>query len=153
MKPPMPSVLASPEQKHIFSASTAITQPLGSFDTADSWAYFILCASIPGKGHRPSPLLSLNYIHSIVVLYTIPKNTEPSTAIESAIAGLRTLIAKRLQTHYDGAPFDLKSGVQQLFGDKLIQQEIARHLPQPPTPEEWIILILALTPHIRYRLL
>ncbi len=83
------------------------------------------------------------------MLHTIPKNTEPSTAIESAIAGLRTIIAKRLQTHYDGAPFELKSGLQQIFGDKLILQDIARHLPQPPTPEEWIILILALTPHIR----
>jgi len=83
------------------------------------------------------------------VLYTIPKNTEPSTAIESAIADLRTIIAKRLQTHYEGAPFDLKNWLQQTFGDKLIQQDIARHLPQPPAPEEWIILILALTPHIR----
>jgi hypothetical protein len=83
------------------------------------------------------------------VLYTIPKNTEPSIAIASAIADLRTIIAKRLQTHYEGAPFDLKSWLQQTFGDKIIQQDIAGHLPQPPTPEEWIILILALTPHIR----
>lgn len=85
----------------------------------------------------------------MAVLHTISKHTEPSSAIGSAIAGLRTIIAQRLQTHYDGTAFNLHSWLQQTFGDNLVQPDIARHLPQPPTPEEWIILILALTPHIR----
>ncbi len=83
------------------------------------------------------------------MLYTIPTHTASSFGIESAIADLRTIIARRLQTHYDGTNIDLMAWITQTWGDRLFKSDIARHLPQAPTAEEWIILILALTPHIR----
>lgn len=82
-------------------------------------------------------------------MYSIHSYTASSFAIASAISDLRTIIAKRLQTHYEGTAIDFNAWLEQTFGDRLQKQDIARHLPQIPTPEEWIILILALVPHIQ----
>lgn len=83
------------------------------------------------------------------MLYTLHKNTAPAFAIESAIADLHTMVAKRLQSHHAGTAFDFDAWLRETWGHRLVKEDIARHLPQPPTPEEWIVLILALVPHIR----
>jgi adenylate kinase family enzyme len=82
------------------------------------------------------------------LLYTSHKNIAPSFALETAIADLRAIITRRLQAHYNGASIDMAAWLQDQFGDRLLKQEIVKNLPQPPTHEEWIVLLLALVPHI-----
>lgn len=83
------------------------------------------------------------------MLHILHKNVTPSTEVESAITDLRAIIAKRLQSHYNGTDLNFADWLQETYGERLLKQDIAKHLPQTPTPEEWIILILALIPHIR----
>jgi adenylate kinase family enzyme len=76
------------------------------------------------------------------------KNIASSLPLESAIGDLRTIITRRLQAHNNGATIDLQAWLEDTFGDRLMKQDIIKHFPQPPTPDEWIVLILALVPHI-----
>jgi len=83
------------------------------------------------------------------MLYTLHKNIIPSFAVESAMNDLRKIIVQRMQSHFDKNVFGLEKWIKENFNGNLIKQDIARHLPQLPNTDEWIILMLAMVPHIQ----
>jgi AAA+ superfamily predicted ATPase len=83
------------------------------------------------------------------MLYTLHKNIHSSFAVEAAMNDMRKIIAHRIQTHSGQNFFYLHKWVKENFGDDLVRYDIAKQLPQAPTDEEWIILMMAIIPHIQ----
>ena len=83
------------------------------------------------------------------MLYTLHKNIPSSFALESALADLKKIIAHRLHTHFNEQSFSFKQWVAQNFNGTLYKQELLQYVPNIKHSEEWIILMLALVPHVR----
>jgi AAA+ superfamily predicted ATPase len=82
------------------------------------------------------------------MLYTLHKNTAPSFAIEAALADLRKIIAHRMQTHFNEQYVHFHQWLGQQFNGNLYKQDILQYFPQLQQPDEWVILMLAIVPHI-----
>ena len=82
------------------------------------------------------------------MLYTLHKNIAPSSAVESALADLRRIIAHRIQSHFSEQHLPFNNWLKQEFNGSMIKADIAQNIPQLSHPNEWIILMLALVPHI-----
>jgi len=83
------------------------------------------------------------------MLYSLHKNADPSFSVESAINDLRQVIGHRIQSHFDQNQFQFDKYIADNFNGNLIKGDIAKHLPQIPQPDEWIILVTALMPHLQ----
>ena len=83
------------------------------------------------------------------MLHTIHKNIIPSFAVESAMNDLRHIISNRIQSHFNQNQFQFDKYIGEQFNGNLINEDIVKCLPQLPTPDEWIILITALIPHLQ----
>ncbi len=83
------------------------------------------------------------------MLYPIQKNTAPSFAVESALNDLRQIISHRIQSHFNQNQFQFDKYIAEHFNGNLIKEDIVKHLPQIPSPDEWIILVTALMPHLQ----
>src|SRR5437762_12241801 len=62
---------------------------------------------------------------------------------------LRQIITHRMQAHFNQNFFHFNKWANENFNGDLIKQDIAKQLPQLPSVEEWIILMLTLVPHIQ----
>ncbi|WP_132056065.1 ATP-binding protein [Pseudocnuella soli] len=82
------------------------------------------------------------------MLYAIGNDPSPAAAVDAALTGLRAIVVHRLQTHAQGQPLVLLQWLPQHFNGQLLRPELLRHLPQLQTDEEWIVLLLALVPHV-----
>lgn len=83
------------------------------------------------------------------MLYTLHKNIPSSYALESALTDLQKIIAHRLQTHFNEQSFSFRQWMAQNFNGTLYKQELLQYVPQLKHPDEWVILLLALVPHVR----
>jgi len=83
------------------------------------------------------------------MLYTLHKNTGSSFAVESAVNDLRQIISHRIQSHFNQNQFHFDKYIADQFNGNLIKEDFAKHLKQIPTPDEWIILLTALMPHLQ----
>jgi hypothetical protein len=83
------------------------------------------------------------------MLYSVHKNTTAPFAVENAITDLRQMISHRIQSHFNQNQFGFAKYVTDRFNGNLIKEEIAKYLPLIPGPDEWIILITALMPHLQ----
>ena len=83
------------------------------------------------------------------MLYTLHKNIIPSSAIESALEDLRKIIEHRMETHFDEQYIHFKSWLSKQFNGTLFKPELHEHVPQITSADEWIILMLALIPHVQ----
>jgi AAA+ superfamily predicted ATPase len=83
------------------------------------------------------------------MLYTLHKNIIPSFAVEAAMNDLRQVIVQRMQSHFNKNVFGLDKWIKENFNGNLIKQDIVKHFPQLPNTDEWIVLMLALVPHIQ----
>lgn len=82
------------------------------------------------------------------MLYSLHKNINSSLALESAVADLKRIITQRLQTHFKGQRIDLQQWISTHLNGSLLHSEFINHVPQLQHPDEWIILMLGLMPHI-----
>ncbi len=82
------------------------------------------------------------------MLYTISKNIGSSTSIETALQDLRQIVADRISQHFNEQSFPFGNWIHQKFNGNLFQKEITERVPFIRTPEEWIVLLLAIVPHI-----
>lgn len=71
------------------------------------------------------------------------------TSIDAAIENLRRVISKRISNHISHEIFDSNLFNNDAFSYEIVNTGIALNLPQSPSPAEWIILLLALAPHIQ----
>jgi AAA+ superfamily predicted ATPase len=69
--------------------------------------------------------------------------------INAVIDGLRRVISKRIATHIGNEVFDFNSFVNDTFSNHLTNSGITTRLQQQLSNNEWIILLLALAPHIQ----
>lgn len=81
------------------------------------------------------------------MLYTLHKNIHNST-LDAAFADLNLIISQRLQTHFNQQQFQLQQWMKDRFNGELYKEEIGKHLPHVSNTDEWIILMLALVPHV-----
>lgn len=81
------------------------------------------------------------------MLYTLHKNIHNST-LDAAFADLNLIISQRLQTHFNQQQFQLQQWMKDRFNGELYKEEIGKHLPHVSNTDEWIILMLALAPHV-----
>jgi AAA+ superfamily predicted ATPase len=82
------------------------------------------------------------------MLYTVHKNINDSSALESALTDLKRILAQRMQSHFNGQEFPLRQWLDEQFNGTLFKQELLKQMPQLQHPDEWIILMLGLIPHI-----
>ena len=83
------------------------------------------------------------------MLQAVHKNTTQASSLAAALNNLRQVIVQRIQAHFNELDFSFDAWVKENFDAGLIQPNIARQLPQLSSPEEWVILMLALVPHIQ----
>jgi AAA+ superfamily predicted ATPase len=81
------------------------------------------------------------------MLYTL-HHTNSSFALESALTDLQKIIAHRMQTHFNEQSINFKKWMGEQFNGNLFQKEILQYLPQIKNADEYIILLLALVPHV-----
>ncbi|HEY6977189.1 MAG TPA: ATP-binding protein [Chitinophagaceae bacterium] len=83
------------------------------------------------------------------MLYTLHKNITPSFALESALNNLRKIIVQRLKSHFNRQEYSFDRWINETFNGDLFKGETIKHLPHLPTVDEWVILMLALVPHVQ----
>jgi DNA polymerase III delta prime subunit len=81
------------------------------------------------------------------MLYTLHQTTS-SSALESALSDLKKIITHRIQMHFDEQSVHFHKWLGDQFNGNLFKQEIVKQVPQLQHADEWIILMLALVPHI-----
>ncbi len=82
------------------------------------------------------------------MLYSLHKNINPSFALEAALSDLKKILAHRLQTHFNEQYVHFHDWLDQQFNGALFKQDIKQYFPQLQQADEWIILLLALVPHV-----
>lgn len=83
------------------------------------------------------------------MLHAIHKSIPQPHVLDAAIANLRSVVTRRIQSHFNQQAFDFISVVRDDFNGNLLNQTLAKHLPQLETAEEQIVLLLAIVPHIQ----
>lgn len=83
------------------------------------------------------------------MLYALPNNSTSSHALEAALNDLRQIVIQRMQLHVNQKTFPFDKWIADTFQGNLIKREMLTHLPQLKTCEEWIVLLLAMVPHIQ----
>lgn len=83
------------------------------------------------------------------MLHAIHSNSSPPHPLETAISTLRQLIVQRMQAYFNNKPFDFAASAREAFNSSALHETILKHLPQLSTGDEWIVLILAVAPHIQ----
>ena len=82
------------------------------------------------------------------MLHPVPKNITPGSAIETALRDLKQLVGLRIQSHFSQGNFDLHKWLSDNFEDKIIRSVIPQTIKGVNEAEEWVILLLALAPHL-----
>ncbi len=81
------------------------------------------------------------------MLYSLHKNIQTSS-LDGALADLKIIISQRIQSHFNEQSFLFHQWLAQQFNGELYNEEIGKHIPHLQNPDEWIILMLALVPHV-----
>jgi AAA+ superfamily predicted ATPase len=68
--------------------------------------------------------------------------------LEVAFEDLRQIITQRIKTHFDQNKLNFDKFLTEKFDSNFAGKDISVKLPVQPTVNEWIILMLALVPHI-----
>jgi hypothetical protein len=76
------------------------------------------------------------------------KNLTSAAEIEASLAHLRRIIGHRMQLHANEQNLSTGQWLQQLYDGDLLNHHISNHFPQLLHPQEWVILMLSLAPHI-----
>ncbi len=84
----------------------------------------------------------------IPMLKTIHKNIHPQHALETGLNYLKDVIVKRLELNNEQNFFQFDEWLLQNFPHNTFQQDKFPQLPKL-NPKEWLILLLALVPHIK----
>lgn len=81
------------------------------------------------------------------MLYTLHRHTGASM-LEPALVDLRRIISYRMRSHFDEQDMHSGQWFNEQMNDDLIKQPIRDKIPQLRHPDEWVILMLALVPHL-----
>jgi hypothetical protein len=81
------------------------------------------------------------------MLYSLHKNIHTSS-LDLVLADLKMILSQRIQAHFNEQHFPFHQWLAQQFNGELYKEEIGKYIPHLQHPDEWIILMLALVPHI-----
>lgn len=82
------------------------------------------------------------------MLYNTDRATTSTHALETAINNLQQIIVRRMEAHFKQQNFHFEKWIRETFKGNLLLKDVTSHVPQLKTEAEWIILVLALVPHI-----
>jgi hypothetical protein len=82
------------------------------------------------------------------MLYTLHKNIETPSSVERSLTGLRNILSQRIQLHLQDQYLPFEQLLEQQFTQDPFKYEITDSIPQLSHPQEWVILLLALVPHV-----
>lgn len=68
--------------------------------------------------------------------------------LDKAVQQLRQIIAKRVECHLHQQPLELEPWINETWPHGLVPPGLAATLPKTPDTREWIVLLLALVPHM-----
>ncbi|MBV4360534.1 ATP-binding protein [Pinibacter aurantiacus] len=82
------------------------------------------------------------------MLYNADRASTSSHALETAMNNLQQIIVRRMEAHFSQQHFHFEKWIRETFKGNLLLKDVTSHVPQLKTEAEWIILVLALVPHI-----
>jgi hypothetical protein len=82
------------------------------------------------------------------MLYRVTGRKLTANEIQPSLHQLYRIIMQRLGSYFSKGDFDLEQWVEKTFGADFISEPIKNKLPQVQSINEWIILMLALVPHV-----
>src|SRR5512134_3896453 len=82
-------------------------------------------------------------------MLTVHKNISAPFVFEAALQDLRSIIIHRIQSHFNKTSFDLAAWLSDNYKGGMQRAEITKHLPQAADQDEWIVLMLAIVPHLQ----
>ena len=82
------------------------------------------------------------------MLYPVTGKKLTANAIQPSLDQLHRIIMQRLGSYFSKSDFDLDQWVAETFGPGFITAPVKNKLPQVKSINEWIILMLALVPHV-----
>jgi DNA polymerase III delta prime subunit len=83
------------------------------------------------------------------MLYSLHTTDTSLNALETAMNDLGQIISQRMQSHFNQQHFNFDKWIKDTFNGNLIKLGIAANIPQMKTADEWIVLMLAMAPHIQ----
>src|SRR6476469_1746532 len=83
------------------------------------------------------------------MLYALRNTIKSPHAFETAMNDLRQIIVQRIQSHFNQTSFVFDDWIEENFKGNLFNQDILNHIPQLKTIDEWIVLMLAMLPHVQ----
>ncbi|MEO5889174.1 MAG: ATP-binding protein [Ferruginibacter sp.] len=83
------------------------------------------------------------------MLYALHPTLLSQHTLEAAMHNLRQIIVQRMQSHFNRTPFVPDEWIESTFNGNLFRQDIVKNIPQLKTNDEWIVLMLAMVPHIQ----
>lgn len=82
------------------------------------------------------------------MLYPITGDKLHSLSIDEAIADLSVVVSRRLESHFNSIPDNFQSWLQNQFNARF-KREFINQIPEIVNIQEWIVLLLALVPHVK----
>ena len=82
------------------------------------------------------------------MLYPVHKKEGTFTAIETALNDIKSVIIWRIESHFNQGSGLLDKWLAENYNGDLIPPDLAKNLP-PLSDEEWIVVMLAIVPHIQ----
>jgi DNA polymerase III delta prime subunit len=78
-----------------------------------------------------------------------PNSTDTAHVLSRILDDLRKIVVHRIQSHFSGNDISLADWIKTAFGDSLIDQGLRKQLPTMQTVEEWLVLMIAVCPHVQ----
>ena len=82
------------------------------------------------------------------MLHALHQHNKSSSQLEAAMSGLRRIIIYRIQVYFEGRAVNFHEWIDEHFNEELVSAQLKDKLPEFNSIEEWMILMLALVPHI-----
>jgi hypothetical protein len=82
------------------------------------------------------------------MLYPVTGKKLTASEIQPSLDQLHRIIMQRLGSYFSKGDFDLDDWAEETFGADFITKPVKNKLPQVNSINEWIILMLALVPHV-----
>ena len=83
------------------------------------------------------------------MLYALSASNATHHALEDSLKNLRQIIVQRMEAHFNQQDFVFDKWIKQIFKGNLLNADILAGIPQLKTTDEWIVLMLAMVPHIQ----
>lgn len=83
------------------------------------------------------------------MLHALRTTGKSAHSLAIALQNLHQVIVQRMNAHFNQNNFVFDKWIKETFNGTLISQDIVTSIPQLTTTDEWIVLMLAIVPHIQ----